>query len=82
MAEPTPPLPTTSALLPFALRPRRCMPRTNPAPSNMSASRLPSGRLSNAFAAPAMVAVGVTSSARLIVVTLCGIVTTAPHRDW
>ena len=78
MAQPTPPAPTTSARAPAILRPFRSTPRTNPAPSNISASKDPSGRFSTAFADPAIEAVGVTSSTSSITVTLCGIVMSAP----
>ncbi len=44
----------------------------------MSPSREPSGRFSTALQAPAILAVVVTSSTRDIVVTLCGMVTSAP----
>ena len=55
------------------------MPRTKPVPSNMSASSVPSGRSSNALLEPAISTVGVTSSASPAVVTLCGMVTSAPR---
>ncbi|MCY1548660.1 hypothetical protein D9M68_847840 [compost metagenome] len=80
MADPTPPVPDTSTRVPLNRRPLRSTPRTKPAPSNWSPSRLPSGRLSTALQAPATRAVGVTSSTSDIVVTLCGIVTNAPRR--
>ena len=80
MAEPTPPVPDTSTRVPLSARPLRSTPRTKPAPSNWSPSSVPSGRFRIALQAPAMRAVGVTSSTRLIVVTLCGIVTSAPRR--
>ena len=62
MALPTPPAPTTSALAPETAWPLRCIPRTKPAPSNMSPSNDPSGRLSTALQAPAICAVAVSSS--------------------
>ena len=78
MAEPTPPEPTTSARDPAIRLPLRATPRTKPAPSNMSPSSDPSGRFRMALQAPAICPVVVTSSTSCAVVTLCGIVTSAP----
>jgi hypothetical protein len=80
MAEPTPPVPDTSTRVPLKSRPLRSTPRTKPAPSNWSPSSVPSGRFRMALQAPATRAVGVTSSTSAMVVTLCGMVTSAPRR--
>ena len=72
-------MPTTSALLPLASKPLRATPRVNPAPSNWSPSSDPSSRSSTALDAPATWAIGVSSSTSSVVVTLCGMVTSAPR---
>ena len=51
----------------------------NPVPSNMSPSSVPSGRFRIALHEPATFTVVVTSSSSSTVVTLCGIVTSAPR---
>ncbi len=79
MAEPTPPLPTTSADAPCSFRPLRCRPRTKPSPSNMSPTRRPSGSRRTALQAPATRAVGDTASSRPITLTLSGMVMSAPR---
>jgi len=79
IAEPTPPVPTTRQRAPATANPLRTRPRTKPVPSNMSPSSVPSGRSSTALHEPAISTVGVTASTRPTVVTLCGIVTSAPR---
>ena len=79
IAEPTPPLPTTSARAPAIGRPLRSTPRAKPAPSNMSPSSVPSARRRIALQEPATLTVVVTSSSKPTVVTLCGMVTRAPR---
>ena len=79
IGDPTPPLPTTSALLPVTSKPLRFTPRAKPAPSNWSPSSDPSSRTSTALEAPATCAMGVSSSTSSVVTTLCGMVTSAPR---
>jgi hypothetical protein len=79
MAEPTPPAPTTSARRPCSTTPLRATPRTKPAPSNWSPTSRPSARRLTALQAPAIRTVGVTSSSRPTVTTLCGMVMSAPR---
>ncbi|MCY1373361.1 hypothetical protein D9M69_606320 [compost metagenome] len=79
MAQPTPPLPTTSTRAPCSFSPLRCTPRTKPEPSNMSPIRRPSGSRFTALQAPATFTVGVTTSTRSTVTTLWGMVMSAPR---
>ena len=64
---------------PLMRRPFRATPRTKPSPSNMSPTSVPSGRRRIALHAPAIRAVVETSSTSPTVVTLCGMVTSAPR---
>ena len=79
MAQPTPPLPTTSARAPAGSKPLRLRPRTNPSPSNCSPASRPSGRRLTALHAPATFTAGEASSSISTTLTLCGMVISAPR---
>jgi len=57
----------------------RFTPRANPAPSNMSPTILPSSRTRTALHEPATFTAVDASSSNPTVVTLCGMVTSAPR---
>ncbi len=78
IAEPTPPVPTTRHDDPAISNPLRITPRTKPAPSNMSPASVPSGFISSALQAPAILTAVLGSSSNATVVTLCGMVISAP----
>ena len=79
IAQPTPPQPTTNTRAPTSFTDLRSTPRTKPAPSNMSPKSDPSERSKIALQAPAICAVGESSSTNLQLVTLCGMVISAPR---
>ena len=78
MAEPTPPLPTTSALAPAVAALALQAAHESGAVEHVAEQRAV-GRAAIALHEPAIFTVGVTSSSRPTVVTLCGIVTSAPR---
>ena len=79
IAEPTPPAPTTRHDAPATRNPLRFNPRVKPAPSNMSPSNVAFSRRKTALHDPATFTVVETSSSNATVVTLCGIVISAPR---
>ena len=79
MADPTPPLPTTSARLPASGKPLAFDSADESGPVELVAEQRPVVRSSTALAAPAICTVGVSSSTSRVVVTLCGMVIRAPR---